>query len=195
MRCIKIIAGCIVLLICFGCANNQDNDIDTISVTQNEYPETKDILNYKYGITENLRKRMFLSEIARHYSIESNNDLDTITPVILVSFEERYKGFEVYCIGRTDPWALDVTNVSRLESQGRYIVAYALPDDSIMSKQEIIQFGINTHCPFLRVHEVSWFVFLSPDMHKYTIVKDVFSKEEACMKLEESLDHFMHLTI
>ena len=186
MKQILKLTGCIVILIHLGCANkSQENSINQVSVTQNEYTETEDIFNYKYGTTERLRKRMFLSEIARHYSIESDYAIDTIVPVILVSSEDTYACFEVYSISRTDPWALDVTDVTNIELFGRYIVAYSLPNEDTLSAQEIKQKGVNTSCPYLRLHETSWFVFLSPNMHKYIIVKDVFSKEEACVALED----------
>lgn len=155
-------------------------------ITQNEYNEIGDIINYRYGIAnDTIRKRMLLAEIARHYSLESEYPIDTIAPVIMISYEGKTDNYEVYCIGRADPWALDVKNVTRLELIGRYIVAYVMPDEDILPKQEIIQFGINTDCPFLRIHEASWFVFLSPNTLKYTIVKNVFSKEDAFEELKK----------
>ena len=154
--------------------------------TTNEYDEIDDIVNYRYGaVNDTIKKRMLLSEIARHYSLESEYPIDTITPVIMISYEEKFNDYEVYCIGRSDPWVLDVKNVTRLELLGRYIVAYVMPDEDILPKQEIIQFGINTDCPFLRIHEASWFVFLSPKTLEYTIAKNVFSKEDAFAELKK----------
>lgn len=159
-------------------------------ISQNEYHETDDIINYRYGIANDIiKKKMLLSEIARHYSLESDYSIDTIAPVIMISYEEKFNDYEVYCIGRADPWVLDVKNVTRLELLGRYIVAYVMPDEDTIPKQEMIQFGICTDCPFLRIHESSWFVFLSPNLNKYTIVKDVFSKEEAYEELAKTKKH------
>lgn len=156
-------------------------------ITQNEYNEISSIINYRYGIAnDTIKKRMLLSEIARHYSLETEYPIDTIAPVIMISYEGNNDNYEVYCIGRADPWVLNGENITELELLGRYIVAYVMPDEDILPKQEIIQFGINTDCPYIRIHEASWFVFLSPNTLKYTIVKNVFSKEEAYVKLEEN---------
>ena len=184
----KLVTG-IAIFIFFGCKYQhvEKNASMGCYVSQNEYNETDDIINYRYGIiNDTIKKRMLLSEIARHYSLESDYSIDTIAPVIMISYEEKFNNYEVYCIVRADPWVLDASNVTRLELLGRYIVAYVMPNDDILSKQEITQFGINTNCPILRIHEASWFVFLSPNLHKYTIVKDVFSKEDAYVKLEEN---------
>ena len=183
---VKILARSFVILLLWGCVNHpQKNDLCQASVIQNEYGETDDILNYKYGIEDRIKKRMILSEFARRYSMESNIIVDTIAPVILVSYEGMEKEYEIYCIGRTDPWTLDVTDITNLELLGRYIVAYSMPGEDTISKQEIKQMGITSYCPFLRVHETSWYTFLSPDIHQYIIVKNVFSKEESVTAFKE----------
>ena len=137
---------------------------------------------------------MFLSEFALHYALENDYSIDSSAPIITVSYEKKYKDFDVYSIGRTDPWALDVMEVTELELMGRYIVAYSIPGKDTLSMDEIIQMGINSESgEYIIVHESSWFVFLSSDMRKYIIVKDFFSTEEACRELnaflKDSLSH------
>lgn len=183
---IKILARCIVLLALWGCVNQPPkSNVSRASVIKNEYRETDDILNYKYGIEDKIKKRMILSEIVQQYSVESDYIVDSITPVILISYEGMENGYEIYCIGRTDPWALEVSDITNLELLGRYIVAYSIPGDDTLSIQEIKQMGIVIDCPFLRVHETSWYTFLSPDLHPYFIVKNVFSKEESVAAFKE----------
>lgn len=182
------------MLTCVGCNNNTNQSVNTNYVTQNEYKETNDILNYKYGITDSIRKRMFLSELAFHYALEYDDLIDSSAPIIHISYEKKYKGFDVYSISRSDPWALDVMEVTELELMGRYIVAYSIPGRDTMTMDEIIQMGINSESgEYIIVHESSWFVFLSSDMRKYIIVKDFFSTEEACRELnaflKDSLSH------
>ena len=161
---------------------------NTNYITQNEYKETNDILNYKYGITDSIRKRMFLSEFALHYALENDYSIDSSAPIITVSYEKKYKDFDVYSIGRSDPWALDVMEVTELELMGRYIVAYSIPGRDTLSMDEIIQMGINSESgEYITVHESSWFVFLSSDMRKYIIVKGAFAKEDACIELNNFL--------
>ena len=189
MKHICKLVVCMMTIAFLGCKYQPPEKNVSLScvITTNEYNEIDDIINYRYGpANDTIKKRMLLSEIARHYSLESDYSIDTIAPVIMISYEEKFNNYEVYCIVRADPWVLDASNVTRLELLGRYIVAYVMPNDDILSKQEITQFGINTNCPILRIHEASWFVFLSPNLHKYTIVKDVFSKEDAYVKLEEN---------
>ena len=182
------------MLTCVGCNNNTNQSVNTNYITQNEYKETNDILNYKYGITDSIRKRMFLSELAFHYALEYDDLIDSSAPIIHISYEKKYKDFDVYSIGRSDPWALDVMEVTELELMGRYIVAYSIPGKDTLSMDEIIQMGINSESgEYITVHESSWFVFLSSDMRKYIIVKDFFSTEEACRELnaflKDSLSH------
>jgi hypothetical protein len=182
------------MLVCVGCNNNTNQSVNTNYVTQNEYKETNDILNYKYGITDSIRKRMFLSELAFHYALENDYSIDSSAPIIHISYEKKYKDFDVYSIGRSDPWALDVMEVTELELMGRYIVAYSIPGKDTLSMDEIIQMGINSESgEYITVYESSWFVFLSSDMRKYIIVKDFFSTEEACRELnaflKDSLSH------
>ena len=182
------------ILVCVGCNNNTNQSVNTNYVTQNEYKETNDILNYKYGITDSIRKRMFLSELAFHYALENDYSIDSSAPIIHISYENKYKDFDVYSIGRSDPWALDVMEVTELELMGRYIVAYSIPGGDTLSMDEIIQMGINSESgEYITVHESSWFVFLSSDMRKYIIVKGAFAKEEACIELnnflKDSLSH------
>lgn len=182
------------MLTCVGCNNNTNQSVNTNYVTQNEYKETNDILNYKYGITDSIRKRMFLSELAFHYALENDYSIDSSAPIIHISYENKYKDFDVYSIGRSDPWALDVMEVTELELMGRYIVAYSIPGGDTLSMDEIIQKGINSESgEYITVHESSWFVFLSSDMRKYIIVKGAFAKEEACIELnaflKDSLSH------
>lgn len=188
MKHICKLAVCMTAIAFIGCKYQTPEKTVSMSyvTTTNEYDEIDDIVNYRYGaVNDTIKKRMLLSEIARHYSLESEYPIDTITPVIMISYEEKFNDYEVYCIGRSDPWVLDVKNVTRLELLGRYIVAYVMPDEDILPKQEIIQFGINTDCPFLRIHEASWFVFLSPKTLEYTIAKNVFSKEDAFAELKK----------
>lgn len=183
---INILVSSIVILALCGCVNHpQKSDLCQASVIQNQYRETDDILSYKYGIENRIKKRMILSEFARQYSMESDYIVDTVAPVILISYEGKEKDYEIYCIGRTDPWALDVTDITNLELLGRYIVAYSIPGEDTLSMQEIKQMGITTDCPFLRVHEASWYIFLSPVLHSYIIVKNVFSKEESIAEFKE----------
>ena len=182
------------MLVCVGCNNNTNQSVNTNYITQNEYKETNDILNYKYGITDSIRKRMFLSEFALHYALENDYSIDSSAPIIHISYENKYKDFDVYSIGRSDPWALDVMEVTELELMGRYIVAYSIPGGDTLSMDEIIQMGINSESgEYISVHESSWFVFLSSDMRKYIIVKGAFAKEEACIELnaflKDSLSH------
>ena len=182
------------MLTCVGCNNNTNQSVNTNYITQNEYKETNDILNYKYGITDSIRKRMFLSEFALHYALENDYSIDSSAPIIHISYENKYKDFDVYSIGRSDPWALDVMEVTELELMGRYIVAYSIPGGDTLSMDEIIQMGINSESgEYISVHESSWFVFLSSDMRKYIIVKGAFAKEEACIELDlflsDSLSH------
>lgn len=192
-RIFKLVCS-MAMLVCVGCNNNTNQSVNTNYVTQNEYKETNDILNYKYGITDSIRKRMFLSELAFHYALEYDDLIDSSAPIIYVSYENKYKDFDVYSIGRSDPWALDVMEVTELELMGRYIVAYSIPGGDTLSMDEIIQMGINSESgEYITVHESSWFVFLSSDMRKYIIVKDFFSTEEACRELnaflKDSLSH------
>ena len=192
-RIFKLVCS-MAMLVCVGCNNNTNQSVNTNYVTQNEYKETNDILNYKYGITDSIRKRMFLSELAFHYALEYDDLIDSSAPIIYVSYEKKYKGFDVYSISRSDPWSLDVTEVTNLELMGRYIVAYSIPGGDTLSMDEIIQMGINSESgEYITVHESSWFVFLSSDMRKYIIVKDFFSTEEACRELnaflKDSLSH------
>lgn len=192
-RIFKLVCS-MAMLVCVGCNNNTNQSVNTNYVTQNEYKETNDILNYKYGITNSIRKRMFLSELAFHYALENDYSIDSSAPIIHISYENKYKDFDVYSIGRSDPWALDVMEVTELELMGRYIVAYSIPGGDTLSKDEIIQMGINSESgEYITVHESSWFVFLSSDMRKYIIVKGAFAKEEACIELnnflKDSLSH------
>lgn len=192
-RIFKLVCS-MAMLVCVGCNNNTNQSVNTNYVTQNEYKETNDILNYKYGITDSIRKRMFLSELAFHYALENDYSIDSSAPIIHISYENKYKDFDVYSIGRSDPWALDVMEVTELELMGRYIVAYSIPGGDTLSKDEIIQMGINSESgEYITVHESSWFVFLSSDMRKYIIVKGAFAKEEACIELnnflKDSLSH------
>ena len=182
------------MLICVGCNNNTNQSVNTNYITQNEYKETNDILNYKYGITDSIRKRMFLSEFALHYALENDYSIDSSAPIITVSYEKKYKDFDVYSIGRSDPWILEPLEITDLELMGRYIVAYSIPGGDTLSMDEIIQMGINSESgEYITVHESSWFVFLSSDMRKYIIVKGAFAKEEACIELnnflKDSLSH------
>lgn len=192
-RIFKLVCS-MAMLVCVGCNNNTNQSVNTNYVTQNEYKETNDILNYKYGITDSIRKRMFLSELAFHYALENDYSIDSSAPIIHISYEKKYKDFDVYSIGRSDPWALDVMEVTELELMGRYIVAYSIPGGDTLSMDEIIQMGINSESgEYITVHESSWFVFLSSDMRKYIIVKGAFAKEEACIELnnflKDSLSH------
>lgn len=192
-RIFKLVCS-MAMLVCVGCNNNTNQSVNTNYVTQNEYKETNDILNYKYGITDSIRKRMFLSELAFHYALENDYSIDSSAPIIHISYENKYKDFDVYSIGRSDPWALDVMEVTELELMGRYIVAYSIPGGDTLSMDEIIQMGINSESgEYITVHESSWFVFLSSDMRKYIIVKGAFAKEEACIELnnflKDSLSH------
>ena len=192
-RIFKLVCS-MAMLVCVGCNNNTNQSVNTNYVTQNEYKETNDILNYKYGITDSIRKKMFLSELAFHYALENDYSIDSSAPIIYVSYEKKYKGFDVYSISRSDPWSLDVTEVTNLELMGRYIVAYSIPGRDTMTMDEIIQMGINSESgEYITVHESSWFVFLSSDMRKYIIVKGAFAKEEACIELnnflKDSLSH------
>lgn len=192
-RIFKLVCS-MAMLVCVGCNNNTNQSVNTNYVTQNEYKETNDILNYKYGITDSIRKRMFLSELAFHYALENDYSIDSSAPIIHISYENKYKDFDVYSIGRSDPWALDVMEVTELELMGRYIVAYSIPGRDTMTMDEIIQMGINSESgEYITVHESSWFVFLSSDMRKYIIVKGAFAKEEACIELnnflKDSLSH------
>lgn len=192
-RIFKLVCS-MAMLVCVGCNNNTNQSVNTNYVTQNEYKETNDILNYKYGITDSIRKRMFLSELAFHYALENDYSIDSSAPIIHISYENKYKDFDVYSIGRSDPWALDVMEVTELELMGRYIVAYSIPGGDTLSMDEIIQMGINSESgEYIIVHESSWFVFLSSDMRKYIIVKGAFAKEEACRELnaflKDSLSH------
>ena len=192
-RIFKLVCS-MAMLVCIGCNNNTNQSVNTNYVTQNEYKETNDILNYKYGITDSIRKRMFLSELAFHYALENDYSIDSSAPIIHISYENKYKDFDVYSIGRSDPWALDVMEVTELELMGRYIVAYSIPGKDTLSMDEIIQMGINSESgEYITVHESSWFVFLSSDMRKYIIVKGAFAKEDACIELnnflKDSLSH------
>jgi hypothetical protein len=68
---------------------------------------------------------------------------------------------------------------------GRYIVAYSIPEGYTLSMDEILQMGINTESGgYITVHESSWFAFLSSDMSRYIIVKNVFSKQDARWKFK-----------
>lgn len=179
------LVSCIVVLVFVGCNKQFQEKKLCLPITQNEYKEIDDIINYKYGVTDILKKKMILSEITRHYALESEYSIDSIAPVILVSYEKRFKNFNVYCIRRTDPWIFDEPEVTELDLLGQYIVAYSIPNEDMLTKQAIKQAGIRTRCPYLTVHETAWFVFLSPDMLNYTIVKDIFSIEEACEEFEK----------
>ena len=186
-RIFKLVCS-MAMLVCIGCNNNTNQSVNTNYITQNEYKETNDILNYKYGITDSIRKRMFLSELSFHYALENDYSIDSSAPIIHISYENKYKGFDVYSIGRSDPWALDVMEVTELELMGRYIVAYSIPGGDTLSMDEIIQMGINSESgEYITVHESSWFVFLSSDMRKYIIVKGAFAKEDACIELNNFL--------
>lgn len=183
---VKILAWCIGILALGGCLNRpQESDLCQTTVIRNGYVETNDILNYKYGIEARIKKRMVLSEFARQYSMASDYTLDTVAPVILVSYEGMENEYEVYYIGRADPWALEVSHITNLELLGRYIVAYSIPREDTLSMQEIKQMGIIVDCPFLRVYELSWYVFLPTDLHQYFIVKNAFSKEESIVAFKE----------
>lgn len=186
-RIFKLVCS-MAMLVCIGCNNNTNQSVNTNYITQNEYKETNDILNYKYGITDSIRKRMFLSELSFHYALENDYSIDSSAPIIHISYEKKYKDFDVYSIGRSDPWALDVMDVTELELMGRYIVAYSIPGKDTLSMDEIIQMGINSESgEYITVHESSWFVFLSSDMRKYIIVKGAFAKEDACIELNNFL--------
>lgn len=186
-RIFKLVCS-MAMLVCVGCNNNTNQSVNTNYITQNEYKETNDILNYKYGITDSIRKRMFLSELSFHYALENDHSIDSSAPIIHISYEKKYKDFDVYSIGRSDPWALDVMEVTELELMGRYIVAYSIPGKDTLSMDEIIQMGINSESgEYITVHESSWFVFLSSDMRKYIIVKGAFAKEDACIELNNFL--------
>lgn len=186
-RIFKLVCS-MAMLVCVGCNNNTNQSVNTNYITQNEYKETNDILNYKYGITDSIRKRMFLSELSFHYALENDYSIDSSAPIIHISYEKKYKDFDVYSIGRSDPWALDVMEVTELELMGRYIVAYSIPGKDTLSMDEIIQMGINSESgEYITVHESSWFVFLSSDMRKYIIVKGAFAKEDACIELNNFL--------
>ena len=177
---IIVLVGFIVLITLWGCVNKtQDGSIQQVPVTKNEYRETEKILGYKYGIEESVKKKMLLSEIARHYSMENNYPIDTIVPVIEVEYKKKDGNFDVYCVGRTDPWSLNLSELTGIEFLGQYIVTYNLPDEEKLSIQEIKKSGITTDCPYLRVHEESWFVFVSKDLQQYFIVRDVFSLAES----------------
>lgn len=179
----------IVLLSLTGCVGKmQEESNGKTTVSKNEYREIVKIHNYHYGVEAGLKKRMLLSEIARHYALENDYPIDSTAPVVMISYEEKNGGFEVYCIGRTDPWALNVSDVTRLELLGHYIVAYSIPGEDTLSSREIRHFGVNIDCPTLTVHESCWFVFLSSDMSNYYIVKNVFSKDEGLMELRKYLE-------
>ena len=185
---IPIMVMYIPLLFLVGCrheGHNQGNG--SISVTCNEYEETDALFNYKYGVTDDAKQRMFLSEMARHYSMETAYQIDSIAPIINISYECMYRDFEVFRIGRSDPWVLDVQEITSIELHGRYIVTYALPNKHNMTKREIQDMGITTDCPYLSVHGSAWFVFISFDTRQYYIVKNLFSKEESIVELQKEL--------
>jgi len=185
---IIILVGFIVLVTLWGCVDKtQEGTIQQVPVTKNEYRETEKILGYKYGIEESVKKKMLLSEIARHYSMENDYPIDTIAPVIEIEYKETDGSFDVYCVGRTDPWSLNVSELTDIEFLGQYIVTYNLPSEEKLSIQEIKKSGITTDCPFLRVHEASWFVFMSNDLQQYFIVKDVFSLTESISAFHKKL--------
>lgn len=162
---IIILVGFIVLVTLWGCVDKtQEGTIQQVPVTKNEYRETEKILGYKYGIEESVKKKMLLSEIARHYSMENDYPIDTIAPVIEIEYKETDGSFDVYCVRRTDPWSLNLSELTGIEFLGHYIVTYNLPDEEKLSIQEIKKSGITTDCPYLRVHEESWFVFVSKDL-------------------------------
>ena len=172
---------------CFG-KSQESNGAQRVQVVKNEYKETDKILNYKYGIKESVKKKMILSEIARHYSMENDYPIDSIAPVIDISYEEKYSSFEVYYIRRIDPWVLDMEDLTDIEFLGQYIVAYNLPYEGKKTIQEIKQSGIITDCPYLRVHEALWVVLLSEDLRQYYVVKDVFSKEEGIETFKRNIE-------
>ena len=176
-------------LLLMGCHNdNRDNENDSIFITYNEYEETDVLFNYKYGVTEDAKRKMFLSEIARHYSMETTYQIDSITPIIDISYEDTFRYFEVFRIGRTDPWVLEVQEITDIELLGRYIVTYALPNERKKTIHEIRDWGITTDCPYLSVHESAWFIFISFDTRQYYIVKNLFSKEESIAQLQKIIN-------
>ena len=183
-----IIVGFIVLVTLWGCVDKtQEGTIQQVPVTKNEYRETEKILGYKYGIEESVKKKMLLSEIARHYSMENDYPIDTIAPVIEIEYKETDGSFDVYSVRRTDPWSLNLSELTGIEFLGHYIVTYNLPDEEKLSIQEIKKSGITTDCPYLRVHEDSWFVFVSKDLQQYFIVRDVFSLAESISAFHKKL--------
>lgn len=184
---ILIVATYIPLLL-MGCHNDcHEKGNDSISITNNEYKETNVLFNYKYGVTEGAKRKMFLSEIARHYTMETTYQIDSIAPIIDISYEGKFCNFEVFRIGRTDPWVLDMQEITNIDLLGRYIVIYTLPNERIIEKSEIQDMGIMTDCPYLSIYEAAWFVFISFDTRQYYIVKNLFSKEESIAKLQEEI--------
>ena len=184
---ISIVAISIQLLL-MGCYNEGCGEKnDSISVTCNEYKETDVLFNYKYGVTEDAKRKMFLSEIARHYSMETTYQIDSIAPVINISYEDMFHNFEVFRIGRTDPWVLDMQEITDINLLGRYIVTYALPNERKITMCEMQDRGITTDCPYLSVHESAWFVFISFNTRQYYIVKNLFSKEESIVRLQKEI--------
>lgn len=184
---ISIVAISIQLLL-MGCYNEGCGEKnDSISVTCNEYKETDVLFNYKYGVTEDAKRKMFLSEIARHYSMETTYQPDSIAPIIDISYEGKFCDFEVFRIGRTDPWVLDMQEITDIDLLGRYIVTYTLPNECKIENSEIQDMGITTDCPYLSIYEAAWFVFISFDTRQYYIVKNLFSKEESIAKLQEEI--------
>ena len=175
-------------LLLMGCHNeSHEKGNDSISVTYNEYKETNVLFNYKYGVTEDAKRKMFLSEIARHYSMETTYQPDSIAPIIDISYEGKFCNFEVFRIGRTDPWVLDMQEITDIDLLGRYIVTYTLPNECKIENSEIQDMGITTDCPYLSIYEAAWFVFISFDTRQYYIVKNLFSKEESIAKLQEEI--------
>lgn len=184
---ISLVAMYIPLLL-MGCHNeSHEKGNDSISVTYNEYKETNVLFNYKYGVTEDAKRKMFLSEIARHYSMETTYQPDSIAPIIDISYEGKFCDFEVFRIGRTDPWVLDMQEITDIDLLGRYIVTYTLPNECKIENSEIQDMGITTDCPYLSIYEAAWFVFISFDTRQYYIVKNLFSKEESIAKLQEEI--------
>lgn len=184
---ISLVAMYIPLLL-MGCHNeSHEKGNDSISVTYNEYKETNVLFNYKYGVTEDAKRKMFLSEIARHYSMETTYQPDSIAPIIDISYEGKFCDFEVFRIGRTDPWVLDMQEITDIDLLGRYIVTYTLPNECKIENSKIQDMGITTDCPYLSIYEAAWFVFISFDTRQYYIVKNLFSKEESIAKLQEEI--------
>ena len=137
------------------------------------------ILDCVYGVESFGKKRMILSAAAKCYFNEEYSMLDSILPVVNVTYIDDYKGFELYWIAQGSPidFLLE-KNVTDIECMGRYVVLYSIKGQNVITYDSIIQMGYNDNAKSFVAKEFSWYLLIDPKTARNILVKNAFEEND-----------------